>query len=131
MAEWSTRVAIAKRDDEQHLVFGWAYTATDESGALLTDYDGHQIPVEELEAAAYEYVAVARGTDEMHERTGIGVLVESVILTPEKREAMGLPAGATRWWVGFRVTDPGTWERVKSGALAELSIKGQAFEEAA
>lgn len=88
------------------------------------------IPVSELEGAAYDYVKTSRAYGEMHERTGIGKLIASVVMTPDIRKAMGIdPAGPIGWFVGFEVEDPSVWSRIKSGELSEFSIGGSAVKE--
>lgn len=37
-----------------------------------------------------------------------------------------LPEG---WWIGFRVTDPDVWDKVKSGEYPMFSIEGEAVRE--
>jgi len=130
---WTLRARIAKyattkdeRGEEQHLVFGVASMVTDADGRPLIDHGGDVIPVECLEEAAYDYVEASREMGLMHETTGHGHLVESVVITPAKREALGLGPGPSLWWVGYRVTDPDVWRRIKSGELSELSIGGTA-----
>ena len=64
----------------------------------------------------------------MHERGGAAVLVESVVFTKEKAEAMGIPEGIlpTGWWIGFKVLDEDVWEKVKDGTYSMFSIEGTA-----
>ena len=89
------------------------------------------IDPETLEEAAYKFAEFYRDGGEMHERTGVAVMVESVILTTEKQEAMGIPVGTlpVGWWLGFRVTDDDVWEKVKSGEYNMFSIGGEAIRE--
>ena len=89
---------------------------------------GDIIDVEELEQAAYNFVELYREGGEMHERGGCAVLVESVIFTPEKIAAMGIPEGTvpTGWWIGFKVTDDDVWAKVKDGTYPMFSIEGEA-----
>lgn len=56
------------------------------------------------------------------------VLVESVVFTEEKMQAMGIPAGTLPigWWIGFKVTDEDVWEKVKDGTYPMFSIEGEA-----
>ena len=64
----------------------------------------------------------------MHKRRGIGLLVESVVFTPDKQEAMGIPAGTipSGWWIGLKITDNAVWEKVKDGTYNMFSIEGDA-----
>lgn len=129
---WIVAVPFAKiATGEQQLVFGWASVISDPTGAeLIFDHQGTMIPVSELESAAYDYVLTSREMGDMHDVVGVGQLIESCILTPEKRTAMGLdPVGPIGWWVGFKVTDPGVWARIKSGEISAFSIGGDAVKE--
>ena len=122
------RFKIQKLDEDKRLVFGWANVSLTVDGELVEDYQEDMIDPEELETAAYKFAELYRDGGEMHERTGIAVMVESVMLTEEKQEAMGIPAGTlpVGWWIGFRVTDDDVWEKVKSGEYSMFSIGGAA-----
>ena len=130
-SEKDARFQIQKVDDEKRLVFGWANIAVTVDGEQVVDYQGDMIDPEELENAAYKFVELYRDEGEMHERTGVGFLVESVIFTLEKQAAMGLPAGTlpVGWWVGFKVTDDDVWEKVKTGEYPMFSIGGTGVRE--
>lgn len=125
------RFKIQKLDEDKRLVFGWANVSLTVDGELVEDYQEDMIDPEELEAAAYKFAELYRDGGEMHERTGIAVMVESIMLTEEKQEAMGIPAGTlpVGWWIGFRVTDDDVWEKVKSGEYSMFSIGGEAIRE--
>lgn len=129
-AEMSNEFQILKSDDDKRLIFGWGSVAIDEHGEQLVDYQGDMIDPEELEEAAYEYVLNFRDTGEEHipSMRKKGKLVESVVLTREKQEAMGIPEGILPigWWVGFKIHDPATWALIKSGKYRMFSIEGKA-----
>lgn len=125
---------IAKLDDEQRQVFGWA-SITEINGEPVVDLQGDVIETYELEKAAYDYVLNSRVGGEMHERVGksspkqIGTLIESMVLTPEKIEKMGLPDTTPHgWWIGFQVakdeTGDAAWDAVKKGKYTGFSIHG-------
>ena len=122
------RFKIAKSDDDKHLAFGWAKVAIRADGEEIEDWQEDIIEPEELENAAYQYVLLYREGGEMHERGGAAVLVESVVFTEEKMQAMGIPAGTLPigWWIGFKVTDEDVWEKVKDGTYPMFSIEGEA-----
>lgn len=122
------RFKIAKSDDGKHLAFGWANVAIRADGEEIEDWQEDIIEPEELENAAYQYVLLYREGGEMHERGGAAVLVESVVFTEEKMQAMGIPAGTLPigWWIGFKVTDKDVWEKVKDGTYPMFSIEGEA-----
>lgn len=119
---------IMKSDDDKMLAFGWANVSMRVDGELIEDWQGDIIEPEELEAAAYEYVRLYGDGGEMHERGGVAVLIESVVFTEEKMQAMGIPAGTlpVGWWIGFKVTDENVWQKVKDGTYPMFSIEGEA-----
>lgn len=127
---WEVRAQIAKVDDERRLAFGWASVAVDAEGRPVIDHQGDYIPVLELERAAYDYVVKSRDASEMHGRRGVATLVESVVMTPEKYAAMGMPRGPVGWWVGFKVHDDSVWTGVKDGTYREFSIGGSGTRKA-
>lgn len=117
---------IAKTDDDKRLVFGWASVIENEDGTPLEDLQGDVIDMANLEHAVYKFVLDSRKAGEMHTRTeGIGRLVESFVVTPEKAEALGMNKRAG-WWVGFKIDDDSTWEQVKKGSFRMFSIGGKA-----
>lgn len=124
---WEVSIPISKVNEEKRLAFGWASVIIDADGDAVIDHQSDRISIPELEKAAYEYVQKSRQSTEMHVRKGVAELVESVVITPEKREAMGIDgAGVSGWWVGFRVNDSSVWDKVKSGDYREFSIGGTA-----
>lgn len=125
------RFKIHKSDDDEMLAFGWANVAITTDGETVTDLQEDIVEPEVLEQAAYNFVELYREGGEMHERGGCGVLVESIVFTKEKMAAMGIPEGIVPegWWIGFRVTDPDVWEKVKSGEYPMFSIEGEAIRE--
>lgn len=129
----SDNFTIYKADDDKRLVFGWASVSIKVDGELLEDRQHDMIEPEDLEEAAYEYVLNFRDTGEEHlpgyrQR---GKLVESCVLTAEKQKAMGIPEGIlpVAWWIGFKIEDEDTWERVKNGTYKMFSIEGKANRE--
>lgn len=124
---------IYKTDDDQRLVFGWASVAITVDGEVLEDRQEDMIDPEELEMAAYEYVLNFRDTGEEH-LPGYrkkGKLVESCVFTQEKQRAMGIPEGIlpVAWWIGFKIDDEATWQRIKDGTYKMFSIEGKAQRE--
>jgi len=122
------RLTIQKTNDEEMLAFGWASVTVTAKGGVVEDYHEDVIDTPELEKAAYEYVELYRDGGEMHERGGCAVLIESIVITKEKKQAMGIPEGTLPegWWVGFRVTDADVWAKVKDRTYPMFSIEGTA-----
>jgi hypothetical protein len=74
-----------KSDDDKRLVFGWASVAVRADGEVIEDWQEDIIDIADLEAAAYEFTADYGTAGEMHERGGVGRLVESVVFTKSGR----------------------------------------------
>ncbi|CAB4195120.1 Phage-like element PBSX protein, XkdF [uncultured Caudovirales phage] len=123
---------ISKLEDDKQIVFGWAYTTHDPSGEVVVDKSGDFIDDPGvLEDAAYSFVLHSRMGGQDHARDGDSpvvksTMVESMVFTPEKAEAMGIPQGIvpTGWWVGFKVEDDRLWSQVKDGRYQSFSIHG-------
>lgn len=130
-------LTISKVDTDQHLVFGWA-SVSQLGGQDVIDLQGDYVPIEEIEKSAYEYVLECRKGGDMHERVAKALttnwtqpkhtadLVESMVFTPEKYQALGIdPAGMpVGWFLGFKVNDEEQWSLVKSGGRTGFSVHG-------
>lgn len=128
--EAETYVEFSKVDEDKRQVFGWAIVAKDEHGNEVIDLQGDMVTPDEVEKAAYDYVVHSRDGGEMHVRKGVSRMIESMVISPDKLDAMGIvskdanvsvPIG---WWVGFEVTDEGVWDGVKKGRYTGFSIHG-------
>ena len=121
---------IRKSDSDKMQAFGWASVSIDETGEQLEDWQEDMIDPEELEQAAYEFVLHYGDGGEMHEPSGriVAKLIESMVFTVEKQKLLGIPEGTLPigWWIGFQVTDPEVWEKVKDGTYSMFSIEGKA-----
>lgn len=122
---------IAKVDADRNLVFGWANVSIRKDGEQIVDRQGHVIDPDDLEDAAYIFNLQFREMNEMHQGDSVGRLVESLAVTPEKLEKMGLAKDALPqgWWVGFYVDDDETFAKVKDGTYGMFSIEGKAVVE--
>lgn len=121
-------VDVAKMNDDNHLVFGWANIAVDKNGEIPLDWQGDITSPEVLEKAAYKYVLKFRDMGEMHKGEANGYLVESVMFTKQKMKSMGIAEGIVPegWWVGFFVPDEEVVAKIKSGEYKMFSIQGKA-----
>lgn len=121
-------VDIFKANSEEHLVFGWANVSIDEDGNVPLDWQGDITSPEVLEKAAYNFVLKHRTTGEMHQGDSVGYMVESVMFTKQKMQAMGIPEGVVPegWWIGFYVPDDEVVAKIKSGEYKMFSIQGKA-----
>jgi hypothetical protein len=123
--------SIVKSDDDRRLVFGWASVAVRVTGEVIEDWQNDIVEIDVLEKAAYDYVLDFGTAGEMHERGGVGRLVESVVFTKEKAAAMGIPEGylPEGWWVGYYIDDDDVWKKIKDGTYSMFSIEGTATRE--
>ena len=125
---FSINCDIHKVDDDQRLVFAWA-SVNSVNGELLVDTQGDIISDEELEKAAYNYVLNSRIAGELHIRKGVGRLVESIVFSKAKQEALGIDLGKTGWFVGFKIDDDELWDTIKKGEYPMMSIGGSGRRE--
>lgn len=65
-----------------------------------------------------------------HHRDGdnpkhVSDMVESIVITDEKKQALGLPEDFPEgWWTGYRVNDDDVWQAVKDGKITGFSVHG-------
>jgi hypothetical protein len=130
----SEKIKIVKIEEEQRLVFGF-FNINKIGDDLVEDLQGDLIETETLEKAAYDFVLNARVAGEEHVRKNVGRLVESIMLTYEKQQAiteclktLGIDAtfdlGCEGWFGGFKVDDDTVWSAVKEGDYPAFSIGG-------
>lgn len=129
--EFEIMCEITKMDTDKRQVFGWA-SVTKKDGELVKDLQGDMIDTPDLEEAAYEYILKSRKGGHEHQRTVDGEpvhvadIIESFVVTPLKKSAMGLPDDMPEgWWIGMKVNDDKVWELAKSGELAGFSVHGK------
>lgn len=122
---------IAKSNNDKQIAFGWAMISRTATGEEVVDLQGDCIDPEDLEDLAYNYVKLHRDVGQLHETEGEGCVVESVVFTEDKQEAIGIPKGTVPigWWVGLFIEDPNVWARVKDGTYKAFSIEGSATRE--
>lgn len=124
---------FSKLDEEKRRAYGWA-SVVSLNGEPVIDRQGDFITLDDIEEAAYTYVRKSRVTGRMHERTAddqprrAGELIESVVFTKDKCEAMGLPTSFSgKWWMGVQIDpeDEEAWEKVKKREWTGFSIHGK------
>jgi hypothetical protein len=125
-----TEFAIAKTDEAQGLVYGWANIIATADGQLIEDSQGDLIEPAELEKAAVDFMLHHRATGEMHEGDAVGSVIEAFVSSPDKLRAMGFPDEVAKvaphgLWIGVKVP-PLTFAKVKSGQYQGFSIQGTA-----
>lgn len=130
MGEIQLRAAIKRADDDGDSVriWGWAAMSVDDLGNPVVDADGEYIPVDILESAVHDAFLRRGGVGAagvLHTQFAKADLVESFVLTAEKRAAFGFGDGPLGWIVGLVSRDPDVIEQVRSGLLLELSMRGK------
>lgn len=123
MTDFSLTCEFEKRDDEKQIVWGWASVVT-EGHKPVVDRQGDLISVDDIQKAAHDFMAFYRTGGEMHEKMGIGTVIESVVFTKALQDALGIDLGREGWFVGMRVDDPKVWQAVKNGEYRGFSIGG-------
>ena len=116
------------QDCEKGLVSGWANVAKNADGSVPLDWQGDVIDPTDLEQAAIDFMLEYRGSGECHEGDEVGTVVESIVLTKDKQEAMGIPEGTVPegWFITVKLFDDDVIAKVKSGEYKMFSIQGTA-----
>lgn len=131
--DWEAVFKVERIDEDKQQIFGWA-SITHIDGKLVVDKQDDVITSEEMENCAYDFVINCRQQGDMHERKGVGKMIESTVFTQEKFEKCGLYAFDVEtqeqlfgWWTGFFTDDEELFKDVKYGRKPELSIGGRAI----
>ena len=116
------------KSNDQGLVSGWANVALAKDGKPPLDWQDDIIKPETLEKAAIDFMLDYRESGVMHKGEAAGVVVESIVLTKEKQEALGIPEGTVPegWFITVKVLDSNVFDLVKSGTYKMFSIQGRA-----
>ena len=124
----TTTFKVAKANDSEGLVSGWANVAVNADGSLPLDWQDDIIRPETLEKAAINFMMDYRGSGAMNEGDSKGIVVESIVFTKEKQAAIGIPEGVIPegWFITVKILDPVVFEQVKNGTFKMFSIQGHA-----
>jgi 8-oxo-dGTP pyrophosphatase MutT (NUDIX family) len=124
----TTTFKVAKSNDSEGLVSGWANVAVNADGTIPLDWQGDVISPATLEKAAINFMMEYRDSGVMHEGASKGVVVESIVFTKEKQAAIGIPDGIVPegWFITVKILDPEVFEQVKNGTFKMFSIQGHA-----
>lgn len=126
----STTCEVAKANDERQILFGWANVAVAKNGETVVDSHDDSIAIEDLEMAAYEFVLKSMGSGEDHAGEVDGQVIESMVVTEDKLDALGLAKGdlPLGWWIGVHIPDAESYQRAKREKQM-FSIEGTAMRE--
>ena len=125
------------KDEEQHLLFGWAYVAKKIDGTQVVDHSEEFVKEEDfqdLEMATYAFNIMFRDGDIRHDCIAKGYLIDSMVFTKEKVEAMrksGHLQGdiALGVWMGFYFPEDEDWNTIKAMEKPMFSLYGSAIKE--
>ena len=119
---------ISKAREDEGLVSGWANVAINKDGSVPLDWQDDVIAPETLEKAAIDFMLDYRSSGEMHKGDSKGTVVESIVFTKEKQQAIGIPEGTVPegWFITVKVHDPEVFAKVKDGTYKMFSIQGTA-----
>jgi hypothetical protein len=117
---------IHKAKDDEQLVSGWANVSVNADGSLPLDWQDDIIAPEVLEKAAYNFMLNYRDSGVMHDGGPVGTVVESIVFTKEKQEAIGIPEGTVPqgWFITVKIHDKEIFAKVKNGTYKMFSIQG-------
>lgn len=118
----ATAALVLKTDATQRMMWGWA-SVTTRGGQEVTDLQGDIIPTDVMQKAAHDFMGQRVGKT-MHRGRKTSVVVDSIVFTTELQKALGIDLGCEGWFVGVKVYDDDTWERVQRGELRAFSIGG-------
>lgn len=118
---------VSKAREAEQLVSGWASVSVNADGSIPLDWSDDIIAPDTLEKAAIDFMLNYRDSGEMHDGDSKGTIVESIVLTKAKQEAMGIPEGTVPvgWFITVKVHDAEVFAKVKNGAYKMFSIQGK------
>ena len=118
---------IYKAKEDEQLVSGWANVSVNADGSIPLDWQDDVIAPETLEKAAMNFMLNYRDSGVMHDgQPPVGTVVESIVFTKDKQEAIGIPEGYVPqgWFITVKVHDKDVFAKVKDGTYRMFSIQG-------
>ena len=133
MAKLRKQFSIVRKDAAKKILYGWASVSSvrrsDGSLVPYRDSQGDVIGDDVMEAMAHDYVEKSRSSRAMHEGGAIGHCIASLPMTEDVQRALGVSCDRTGWFLGLKIDDDATWDRVVKGEFGGLSIGGTAVYE--
>ena len=108
---------------DKKLAYGWFNVMTKE-GKLLEDKQGDMIEPETMAEAARAFISDSREGKYRHDGPQVATVVESLVLTKEVQEILGINLDMEGWFGALQFHDEKAWEDVKKGETLGLSIGG-------
>lgn len=124
--DFHVELAKSKTSDDKQLVSGWASVSVNADGSLPLDWEDDTIPPSVLEKAAMDFMMDYRDSGVAHDGGSVGTVVESMVFTKEKQEAIGIPEGTVPegWFITVKINDKDVYAKVKDGTYKMFSIQG-------
>jgi hypothetical protein len=116
---------VLKRDEEQRVVWGWAYVSTVD-GELQVDTQGDSVEPDEMVLMANEFMKGARHAKAMHTGEARGEIIHSFPMTKNLAQQFGIETNKEGWIIGMHLSDDEAWEATKSDDFTGFSIGGRA-----
>lgn len=123
---------IAKADDAEQNVYGWAMVANKLDGSPLVDLQGDTITPDDLEKSVTDFMLEWRESGDQHDgQPPTGRVIESMVFTAEKMAKMGIPPNTLPegWWLGVHIDKRDVYDAVVAGERRAFSIEGTAIRE--
>src|SRR5262245_57312283 len=122
---------IAKSDDAEQRIWGWASIAVMKDGTQIVDLQGDAIDIDDLAEAWYGYVRESGELNFSHRGHVRGHMIEAMVFTTEKLAALGLPDGSLPQgaWLGYHIADPDDYRLLKESGFLMFSIEGSGQRE--
>ena len=125
------------KNDDDHTLFGWAYVAKNINGEQIIDHSEEFVKEEnftDLEMATYFFNIAYRQSDIRHDCIAKGYLIDSMVFTKEKVEAMRKSGHLTGdislgVWMGYWFPEDKDWEVIKAMKSPMFSLYGSAIKE--
>ena len=123
--------AFTRLEPARRVALGWA-SVVSVGGADIVDKQDDILDLDSLDVAVHGYMIESRETGEMHRTFGIGKVVGSLVVTPEKLSALGMTSDRMGWVVEVFIEDMDVWAKVVDGTYPAFSIGGVGiYDEAA
>lgn len=117
---------LSKSNEDKLLVSGWANVSVNANGSIPMDWQDDIIPIDVLEKAAIQFMLDYRGSGVDHVGDAKGVVVESIVFTKEKQQALGIPEGCVPegWFITVKLASKELFKAVQDGKYRMFSIQG-------
>jgi hypothetical protein len=143
MTAFHSEYRVTKANEHQTL-FGWLNVSTEPDGTDVVDSDGQNIPIGELERAAYAFLKSVSAPSGVDHDGGDpdGEMVASVVFTDDVLDALsvdpatGEPIEPLRkalrehmprgWFGAFHIADEAAWVAARDGDRQAFSVEGYA-----